>query len=320
MKKVNYILSFLCFLMLVLSVNTQYSCKNGAKEKRISISGAFALYPMAIKWAEEYKKINPDIQIDISAGGAGKGMADALSQMVDLGMISRNISKEETAKGAWPIAVVKDAVVATMNSANPVSNTIKTRGIKKEEFIALFINETITKWSFFTKEKNDHKINIYSRSDACGAAEIWAKYLDKRQENIAGIGVFGDPGMADAVKRDEFGLGYNNINYAYDNNTRKPHEQLTVIPIDINGNGQIDTEESFYNNITDLTYAIKHNIYPSPPARELYFVSGNQPKNPEIIKFLKWILSDGQKFVKETGYVELSSGQIKNELAKLNDN
>ena len=62
---------------------------------RITVSGAWALYPMVVKWAEEYKKIHPAVRIDISAGGAGKGMADALSRTVDLGMISREINPVE---------------------------------------------------------------------------------------------------------------------------------------------------------------------------------------------------------------------------------
>ena len=51
----------------------------------ISISGAFALYPMVVTWAEEFKKLHPEVKIDISAGGAGKGMTDVLSGMVDVG-------------------------------------------------------------------------------------------------------------------------------------------------------------------------------------------------------------------------------------------
>ena len=60
------------------------------------MSGAFALYPLANKWAEEFTKIHPDVRFNISAGGAGKGMADALAAAVDLGMLSREIKKEET--------------------------------------------------------------------------------------------------------------------------------------------------------------------------------------------------------------------------------
>ena len=43
------------------------------------MSGAWALYPMAVTWSEEFRKIHPGVQIDISAGGAGKGMADCLT-------------------------------------------------------------------------------------------------------------------------------------------------------------------------------------------------------------------------------------------------
>jgi phosphate transport system substrate-binding protein len=84
------------------------------KEQTISLSGAFALYPLVIKWSEEYQKENPDIRFNISAGGAGKGMADALSGTVDLGMFSREIAQAEIDKGVWSVAVTKDAVIPTV--------------------------------------------------------------------------------------------------------------------------------------------------------------------------------------------------------------
>lgn len=111
------------------------SCKNSNKgpnskdplKGKISISGAFALYPLTIRWAEEFKKLHPNVTIDISAGGAGKGMTDALNKMVDLGMYSKSVSNEEIQKGAWSIAVAKDAVLATISSKNPNLNIIKSK-------------------------------------------------------------------------------------------------------------------------------------------------------------------------------------------------
>src|SRR5688572_12197492 len=93
---------------------------NDNLEGTISLSGAFALYPLANIWAEEFSKIHPDVRFNISAGGAGKGMSDALSGMVDLGMFSREVKEEEKQKGAWWIAVSRDAVLPTVNAANPV--------------------------------------------------------------------------------------------------------------------------------------------------------------------------------------------------------
>src|ERR1700749_3233090 len=64
-----------------------------AQQGTISISGAFALYPLTVKWAEEFKKTHPGIKIDISAGGAGKGITDVLSNVTDIGLVSRDLTK-----------------------------------------------------------------------------------------------------------------------------------------------------------------------------------------------------------------------------------
>ncbi|MBI4649057.1 MAG: extracellular solute-binding protein [Bacteroidia bacterium] len=283
----------------------------------ISISGAFALYPMTIKWANEFQKIHPEVRINISAGGAGKGMTDALSQMVDLGMVSRGISEEEIKKGAWFVAVTKDAVLPTINVENPVLNTLKTKGLTRQKFYNIFITEKIKTWRELVEAQLKSLINVYTRSDACGAAEMWAKYLGKNQENLKGIGVFGDPGIADAVKKDKFSIGYNNVCYIYDIKTRKKFSGLEIIPIDLNENTRIDTMENFYNSLDEIIEAVKNGKYPSPPARELFLVSKGKPSKNIVKEFLRWILSEGQKYVNECGYVELPKQKLELELQKL---
>src|SRR5512143_3247810 len=92
----------------------------GGLKGTITASGAFALYPLMVKWGEEYQKLHPGVQFDISAGGAGKGMTDALGGQVDIGMVSRSIKPEEVQKGAYWVAVTKDAVFPPINAKNPV--------------------------------------------------------------------------------------------------------------------------------------------------------------------------------------------------------
>jgi phosphate transport system substrate-binding protein len=310
-------------IMILLSAcNTNPSGNQGRNEKgelegTISISGAFALYPLTAKWSEEFQKINPKVRIDISAGGAGKGMADALSGMIDLGMFSRGITEAEKAQGCWWLAVTKDAVLPTINAANPWIDQIKKTGISHEQFEKIFIKGEILKWKELFKDGGDKQINVYTRSDACGAAQMWGEYLGKDQESLLGVGVFGDPGMADAVKNDIYSLGFNNVIYVYDLKSRKCYGKMDVVPIDLNGDGVISTDEDFYSTIDDVTIATKSGKYPSPPARDLYFVSKGKPTNAVVIEFLKWILTDGQQFVEEAGYVNLAEEKINEELAKL---
>jgi phosphate transport system substrate-binding protein len=286
-------------------------------EGTVSISGAFALYPLAVKWAEEFKKLNPGVKIDISAGGAGKGMTDALSQMVDIGMVSREIYPEEIKKGAYGIAVTKDAVVPTLSASNPILPELLKKGIKKNIFNNIFITGKVKTWGQAIGTKNNAPIRIYTRSDACGAAESWAKYFGKKQEDLLGVGVFGDPGLALAVRKDPLGVGYNNIGYAYDAKTKQPNPGIKIIPIDINANGNIDPDENFYDTLNDLIAAIASGKYPSPPARDLYFVTKGKPNKKALVAFIQWVLTDGQKYVHESGYINLAKEKLDTELGRM---
>jgi len=111
-----------CFILfMIITFFSGCNKTPGQKEEgTIRISGAWALYPMMVKWSEEFQKVHPSIRIDVSAGGAGKGVTDALSGMVDLGMVSREIKKEEIEKGAFYIPLVKDAVFPAINEKNPL--------------------------------------------------------------------------------------------------------------------------------------------------------------------------------------------------------
>ena len=315
MKSRGLTILVICCLLVNLSSLKVKSQNN--LEGEISISGAFALYPMCVKWADEFKKIHPDVRIDISAGGAGKGISDALSEMVDLGMVSREIYPEEFSKGAFSISVTKDAVVPVISASNPLLNSLLIIGLKKDVANDIWITGKYKTWAQAFGIKTTTALHIYSRSDACGAAEMWAKYLGKKQEDLNGVGVFGDPGLAQAVKRDALGIGFNNIGYAYDAKTRKQIAGIRVLPIDLNGNGKIDTDENFYESLNDLMNAIATGKYPSPPARELFFVTKGKPKNQAVVEFIKWVLTDGQKFVNEAGYINLPKEKLNTELNKI---
>lgn len=294
----------------------QNSASQAAPET-ISISGAFALLPMVSLWADEYQKVTPGVRFDIQGGGAGKGMTDVLSGAVDVAMLSRAVRDEETAQGAVLVPVVIDAVVGTVNANNPHLEAILQRGITPEVAKGIWIDQSITTYDQWLGNGSTDAINVYTRSDASGAGEMWARFAGgKAQEELQGIAVNADPGLAEAVRQDTRGVGYNNIGFAYDIASGAPVDGLRVIPIDLNGNGAIDADEDFYGAKPDIVAAIKARAYPFPPARELYLVTKGEA-SPAITAFYRWILTDGQQYVAQAGYVPLTQEQIDAALAAL---
>jgi phosphate transport system substrate-binding protein len=307
-RRISILLGLL-FVLIACSAQPKTQT-NDQYQGTITISGAFAIYPMMQRWSEEFHNLHSGVEFDISAGGAGKGMTDVLSGAVDIGMISRDITPDEEAKGAYGIAVTKDAVFPTINAQNPVLQDLFTQGIKQETFVKIFITGEITTWGQVVgRPEITDAIHVYTRSDSCGAGEVWAKFLgNKKQEDLLGIGVSGDPGVVEAVAKDPLGIGYNNLNYAFDITTGKPVTGISVVPIDINVNGKADLDEILGTNTVAIA-AITSGKYPSPPARLLYLATDGKPSGLTQ-SFIEWILTDGQKFVNESGYIQLTQDQL----------
>lgn len=309
----------LAFLSVVLMLSLLLTaCGGGAKAKeKISVSGAFALYPLMVKWAEVYQAENPDVIIDVSAGGAGKGMSDALAGAVDIGMVSRGIAQEELDLGAYAIGVTKDAVFGTMSVQNPYLADIQKMGISQKTLAGIFLNGEITTWGqVLGKPEITDEIHVYTRSDACGAGEMWVKYLGgKNQEELLGIGVNADPGVLEAVIKDPLGIGYNNLNYTYDITTGVPVAGAAVIPLDVNENKKVDPEEVL-DTQAQAVDAVSSGKYPSPPARALNLVTKGKPTGATM-DFIVWILNEGQQYVAEAGYIVLTSDELAESQNKL---
>ncbi len=286
-------------------------------EGNIAISGAFALYPMMTLWAEEFQKLHPKVTFDVSAGGAGKGMTDALSGAVDIGMVSRSVTSEEEAKGAYAVAVVKDAVFPIVNAQNPVINDLLAKSVSKDMFIKIFITGEIKTWGEVVgKPEITDEIHVYTRSDSAGAADAWAKFMGgKKQDDLNGVGVNGDPGLLEAVIKDPLGIGYNNLGYAFDNSTGEAVAGAMVLPIDANGDGLAGADEVIKSKARAVD-AVATGKYPSPPARDLNVVTNGKPSGLTQT-FIEWILTDGQQFVATAGFVQLPADQLTESLAKV---
>lgn len=307
----------LIFLILVPALAACGKDDKKTPKTTITVSGAFALYPMVQVWADEYHKLHSDVQFDISAGGAGKGMTDVLAGAVDVAMVSREVRQEETDQGAVGFGVVKDAVVATISAKNPVLDAVLAKGLTSESGAKIWLTTETVTWGALAGTDDASEIHVYTRADAAGAAEVWAKYLGgTAQEDLKGIAVQGDSGLAEAVRKDDLGIGFNNIGFAYDLKTDQPVDGLRIIPLDLNGDGQITDDENFYGDVKLLTAAITDGRYPSPPARPLYLVTKGQP-NAAVAEFLKWVLTDGQSLIDSAGYVHLTDDVIQASIDKL---
>lgn len=263
----------------------------------ITISGAWAIYPTVVAWAEAFQRKYPGVRIDVSAGGAGKGAADAITGLADIGMISRDPDPSELQKNILAVYILKDAVFPVISEKNFYLQDFLEKGIKRQALANIYIAGTATRWGQIIGTKADKPIHVYTRSDSCGAAASWAAYLGKKQEDLRGVGVYGDPGLLEAVKRDPVGIGYSNFGYVF---TREGPvlPGLKTVTIDVNENGKADPDE-IYEIRGQAVAAIATGRYPAT-RKNYFFIRKNAA--PLVGEFIRFALSEeGTRIVDEVG-------------------
>jgi len=271
--------------------------KSKVVKHTVTLSGAWAVYPTAVAWAEAFHSKFPDIRVDVSAGGAGKGAADAIAGLVDIGMVSREPDKAEIEKGILPVYVLHDAVYPVISDKNPVLLQLKKKGIKRQAWIDIFVTEKMKKWDELSGKKVDRQLHVFTRSDSCGAAASWAAYLGKKQEDLKGVGVYGDPGILNAAIKDPLGIGYSNFSYVF---TREGNvvAGAFIVPIDSNENSVADPDEVF-NSRGEAINAINAGRYPA--TRKNYFFVKGKPQG-HVREFIEFCLSaEGTAIVEKVG-------------------
>ena len=299
--------------IIIASVVSTLLAKDDLKGT-ITLSGAWAIYPKAVAWGEAFHKKHPGVRVDISAGGAGKGAADAIAGLVDIGMVSRDPDPAEIKKGITPVYILHDAVFPVVSDKNPSLSYLLKKGINRKTWSGIYITGKITTWDKAAGHKAGKPIHVYTRSDSCGAAAAWAAYLGKKQEDLKGIGVYGDPGLLETAKRDPVGVGYNNFAYVFTKNGGVVDGAI-LVPIDSNNNGKADPDE-IYKNRKSAVKAIRAKRYPA--TRKNYFFVKGKPKGV-VKEFIEFALSEeGTKVVDKVGAsLPLTDNERKDVLKKI---
>ena len=265
----------------------------------ITISGAWAIYPTVVAWAEAFQKKYPGVRIDVSAGGAGKGAADTIVGLADIGMVSRDPDPAELQKDIRAVYILKDAIFPVISEKNFYLQALLEKGIGRQALADIYIAGTATRWGQIagTKVAVDKPIHVYTRADSSGAAASWAAYFGKKQEDLRGVGVYGDPGLLDAVKRDPVGIGYSNFGFVF---TREGPvlPGLKAVTIDVNANGKADVDE-ICETRGQAVAAITAGRYPVM-RKNYFFIKKNAA--PLVGEFIRFALSEeGTRIVDEVG-------------------
>jgi len=261
-----------------------------AGKNSIQIKGSDTMVNLAQAWAEEFSKKNPGVNVSVTGGGSGTGIAALINRTCDIAETSRSLKDKEmslaVSKGIKPLEhiVALDGIAIVVNPLNPVKNL--TIAQLREIFMG-----NIKNWKQVGGE--DKRIVLLSREVNSGTHVFFKEHV-LRRGNESGSEEFAPDALlmpssqaiADEVAQNPNAIGYYGMGYI-------SHRQKVIA---VAGDDKSPFVEPALENVKNKTYPISRPLY-------MYTDTGAGGATKEFIDFV--YSPQGQEIVEDTDFVPI---------------
>ncbi len=258
----------------------------------LEIAGSDTLVNLALKWAETYMDLHPEVRISVSGGGTGTGIASLTNGTIQIADASRKMSAEEieAAKknGVTPVefTVAMDAIAVVINPENRIL------GLTLSQLSEIY-KGSITSWK--TVGGADRPIVLLSRESNSGTYMYFLEQVVRlAQKNDTALFspetllMPSSQGISAEVEQNPNTLGYDGLGYV-------TSRQKTIAVARTAAGPFVPPS---VKTVLDKSY---------PIARPLFMYTAGEPTGA-VKTYLDWVKGDGQKLVRDVGYVPLTEG------------
>ncbi len=306
MKKVLFITA-LAFTMIACG-NKKGQDKEGTATGSITVDGSSTVYPVTEAVAEEFRAVQPRINVTIGVSGTGGGFQKFGRGEINIANASRPIKEEEGAAAKENkmsyvgLEVALDGLAVVINPENDWAKSFTVEELKMIWEPAA--QGKIKRWNQVNPAWPDEEIHLYGPGVASGTFDYFTEVIVGKSGSSRGdyTASEDDNVLVQGVAGDKFGLGFFGLAYFEENK-----DKLALAAVD-GGNGPVLPSAETVN---DGTY--------SPLSRPLYiYVNSSSVRNPEVVEFVRFYLKEAGKLSKDVGYFPLTDADYAGELEKFN--
>jgi phosphate transport system substrate-binding protein len=310
----------------------------------IKINGAGATFPNPIysKWFSEYNKLHPNVEINYQSIGSGGGIRQVTNRTVFFGATDGPMTEDQLLAAPGKILHFPTVLGADV----PVYNLSGVADLKfTGPLLADIFLGKVTKWNDAQIAKINPGVNlpgtditVVHRADGSGTTYIWVDYLAKVSPEWkqkvgvntsvnwpVGVAGKGNEGVAGLVQQTPGSIGYVELIYALQNKIsygsvqNAAGEFLKATEAGVTKAAEAAAAKMPADFRVSITNAPGAGVYPISSFTWLLLYESPQDKAQAkiMVDFVKWALTDGQKFAKELGYAPLPKNVVDMEMQAL---
>ncbi len=315
-------------------------------QKVVLINGAGATfpYPLYSKWFYEYAKIDKTVNFNYQSIGSGGGIRQIIAKTVDFGATDGIMTQEQEKLAGEEILHIPMTAGAVVLAYN-IPNFNQQLNLTAEIISGIYLGK-ITKWNDVKIKKEnpdidlpDKKIVVARRSDGSGTTYIFTDYLCEISKEWktkvgkgtsvnwpVGLGGKGNEGVAGIIKNTPYSIGYVEISYAIQNKLfyakvkNKSGKYINPSVESITAAIESKAKNMPKDFKVSLVDPEGENAYPISGFTWILVYKKQKDKvvAEKLIQFLKWAVTDGQKYCADLIYAPLSENLRKMVLDAIN--
>lgn len=256
----------------------------------LQIKGSDTMVNLGQAWAEAFNKLHPEINVAVTGGGSGTGIAAIFNGTCDIAESSRALEEKEIhqAESAGIVLhetiVALDGIVVVVHPSNPISS------LTMDQLREIFLGN-IKNWSILGGE--DRPIVLLSREVNSGTHIFFKEHVLRRGRSKGpeefsprALMMPSSYAIAEEAAHNENVIGYYGLGYI------SPRQKVLAVARDDGSPAVIPTIDS-----------VRSDAYPI--SRPLYFFTRGEPSGA-VKRLLDFALSpDGQAIVRATDFVPI---------------
>lgn len=281
-----------CLALLLITLSACGSSDQEKKETKteqryLTIKGSDTMVHLVSEWAESFMNQHPDVELSVTGGGSGTGIAGLINGTTDICASSRAINKKEQdlagGRGATPVEfkVALDGIAVIVHP----ENRINALTLKQLEEI---FTGRITDWQGVGGDALP--ILVFSRESSSGTYVFFQEHVMNRLDYTPSARLLpGTSALVQAVAADRGAIGYVGLGYVAEAGD-------LVKPLAVKAGDDQEPVAPSDQSVKDASY---------PVVRPLFLYTNGEPQGT-VKEFMDFVLSpQGQTIVESAGYVRM---------------
>jgi glycine cleavage system H lipoate-binding protein/ABC-type phosphate transport system substrate-binding protein len=219
-------------------------------------------------------------------------------------------------KQYFKVVVGRDVLVPIMNARHPQRDLILNEGISPYDFSVIFTSREKITWGEVLGLSDQHPVHAYVPDESC-SLDYLAEFMHTDPGELAGLVRLEPEEMMKKIAGDPGAIGFCSLSCLMKMESNGLDTGIELVPVDMDGDGQIGSFEEIYESSSMLSHAIFVGRFPKDLYSRIFAVTIEQPAGTTEIAFMEWLISGGQETLASAGILELGYGERNSRMEQL---